>query len=195
MFTRNRKARGFYITTLLVFLVFPYIAFAQERFEPKILRRVHSEKIREIKLEKAVYAIIGDSEDEETRYYYNRVDLNDDNTPEVLVYISGRSICGTSGCHALLFRKVKGKYELITHFGPARNSIIVSQTKTNGWRDLIFYNVGGGNMSGYYSLCRFDGQTYPSNPTDERDAPSLKTRLKGVAYIAENKLSSTGFRL
>ena len=103
-------------------------------------------------------------------------------------------MCGTSGCDALLFQKVRGKYKLVTAFEPARNPIIVSQTKTNGWRDLIFYNAGGGIIPGYYSRSRFNGRTYPDNPTVERDSPPLKTRVKGVAYVVGEYSDEFGLR-
>ena len=172
-------------------LFFSSSNFAQESAKPKILRNVPSETIRDAKLEAAIRSVLDLGYDEkDVRYYYNRVDLNGDKKPEVIVFLFGRPLCGTSGCDALLFQKVRGKYKLVTAFEPARNPIIVSQTKTNGWRDLIFYNVGGGAgvirnsvIYGYYSLVRFNGQTYSENPTDVNDAPPLKTRVKGVAYV------------
>lgn len=82
----------------------------------------------------------------------------------------------------MLFQKVKSRYKLVTAFEPARNPVIVSQTKTNGWQDLIFYNAGG-ISPGYYSLSRFNGRTYPENLTIDNDSPPLKTKLTGVAYV------------
>jgi hypothetical protein len=128
------------------------------------------------------------------RYYYNPVDLNDDKRPEVVVFVFGRTMCGSSGCDAMVFQKVKGGYKLVTHFEPARNPIIVSQTKTNGWRDLVFYNAGGGIIPGYYSISRFNGRTYPRNPTVEKDAPPLKTPIIGTAYVVGEYSPDFGLR-
>lgn len=178
----------YFLFTALIWTVLlsTFPTLAQESVKPTVLRRVYSEKIRDAKLEAAILAAVetGNGRDGEARYYYNRVDLDGDKKPEVLVYVFGRLNCGTGGCGALLFRKVEDKYELITNFEPVRNPIIVSQNKTNGWHDLIFFNRGGGIIPGYYSVCRFNGRTYPDNPTVEQDAPPLKTGVKGTAYLA-----------
>lgn len=198
------KTRFFFKALVLAVAFISPETFAQESVEPKILRNISSETARDAKLERAIRSIYGFDRnmEKEMRYYYNRVDLNGDKKPEVIVFLFGRVLCGTGGCDALLFRKVKGKYKLITAFEPVRNPIIVSQTKTNGWRDLIFYNSGGGIgvirnhiIYGYYSHARFNGQTYPENPTVVSDSPPLRTRLKGVAYVVGEYSSEFGLRL
>lgn len=189
------KTCFFFTTLILTVLFLPLVTLAQESVKPKILRSVYSETARDAKLEAAIRLIVGlDDDEKDMRYYYNRVDLNDDKRSEVIVFLFGRPICGTSGCDALLFRKVRGKYKLVTAFEPARNPIIVSQTKTKGWRDLIFYNAGGGIIPGYYSRSRFNGRTYPDNPTVEQDSPPLKTRVKGRAYVVGGYSDEFGLR-
>lgn len=193
----------FFTILILAVLFFSLSTFAQESVKPKILRSVPSETVRDAKLETAIRSVLDLGYDEkDVRYYYNRVDLNGDKKPEVIVFLFGRPLCGTGGCDALLFQKVRGKYKLVTAFEPARNPIIVSRTKTKGWRDLIFFNIGGGVgvirnsvIYGYYSLIRFNGRTYSENPTVVSDAPPLKTRFKGVAYVVGEYSSELGLRL
>lgn len=62
-------------------------ALAQTGVAPKILRSVSSETVRDLKSEKAIRLLhkLGD-EEKDVRYYYNRVDLNGDKKPEVIVY-------------------------------------------------------------------------------------------------------------
>jgi hypothetical protein len=188
------KARFFSIIILLATVFFSLSVFAQNSVKPKIMRRVSSEKVRDAKLEAAIFSAvaIGGKEDRETRYYYNRVDLNGDKKPEVLVYVFGGINCGTGGCDVLLFQKVRGKYKLINNFGPTRNPVVVSHNKTDGWHDLIFYNVGGGIINGYYSVCRFNGRAYPENPTINDEAPPLKTRVKGTEYLVGDAGENSG---
>ena len=188
---------SFFFTTLVSTVLFSSLStFAQESVKPKILRSVASETVRDAKLETAIRSIVDLGYDEKNlRYYYNRVDLNNDKKPEVIVFLFGQGMCGTSGCGALLFQKIRDKYKLVTAFEPARNPLIVSQTKTKGWRDLIFYNAGGGIIPGYYSRCRFNGRTYPENPTVEQDSPPLKTGVKGVAYVVGEYSSEFGLRM
>ena len=151
----KNKMRTHIFFTILLTLLLSSVIFAQKTITPKILRNVKSETIRDEKLETAILSNLGLSPEElkkDVRYYYNLVDLNADKTPEVIVFLFGRVMCGTSGCDAMVFQKLENRYRLITHFGPARNPIIVSQTKTKGWRDLLFYNAGGGITPGYYSI-------------------------------------------
>ncbi len=186
----------FFAPLVSTVLFFSLSAFAQESVKPKILRRVASEAVRDAKLETAIRSVVDlDYGEKDLRYYYNQVDLNNDKKPEILVFLFGRGMCGTSGCNAFLFEKIRGKYKLVTAFGPARNPIIVSQTKTKGWLDLVFYNAGGGIVPGYYSRSQFNGRAYPTNPTVEKDSPPLKTRVKGVAYVVGEYSSEFGLRM
>jgi hypothetical protein len=75
-------------------LLSTFPTLAQESVKPAVLRRVYSEKVRDAKLEAAILAVVetGNGEDGEARYYYNRVDLDGDKKPEVLVYVFGRLI-------------------------------------------------------------------------------------------------------
>lgn len=158
---------------------------AQRTAEPVLEAKKSFEKRRDAEVEKAIVSAAGitQADDRDTRYYYNFVDLNDDETPEVLVYIFGGYFCGSGGCDAYVLSKGSDGYALINHFGPVRNPIVISENKTNGWRDLIFFNRGGGIIPGYWSVCRFDGKAYPSNPTVKTFAPILKAGARGTAYL------------
>lgn len=171
-------------------------AAAQQSIEPQITKRIASEKRRDSALESAIILGSGITEDDDkdTRYYYNYIDLNGDGVREVLVYIFGGYFCGTGGCDAYLYRQTKGKYELVSRFGPVRNPIIVGNSKSNGWNDLVFFNRGGGMSPGYYSVVRFDGKAYPENPTVEDVAPRLRYSLIGTAYLVGSGYENSGLR-
>ncbi len=163
---------------------------AQKNVAPRILRYVKSEKKPDAKIEEIIRKEIelDKTGEYKTEYYYNFVDLNGDKKNEVLVYVEGFINCGTGGCNSLLLRQnEKGEYELMTFFSPVRSPIIVSQHKTKGWQDLIFFNSGGGIMKGYYSVSKFNGKSYIDNPTVDDEAAPLKTRVKGIAYLTSEK--------
>lgn len=182
-----------YLALICVAFLFSSEIFAQKGIKPRILKRVSSEKNRDSKLEAAIVkAAEIESNDKDTRYFYNRVDLNGDKEPEVLVYLFGAENCGTGGCNALVLQKAEDSYKLITFFGPVRNPVIVSQSKTKGWNDLVFFNVGGGIINGYYSVCRFNGTTYPDNPTVEDDAPPLRKTITGTSYLEGKGYGASG---
>src|SRR2546423_1792045 len=135
------------------------------------------------------------TEREQIRYYYNRVDLNGDGRPEVIVHLVGSSICGTGGCNTLIFQPARKGYRLVADISLTRTPIIVSPRRTRGWNDLVMYVVGGGIIRGYHVALRFNGSTYPDNPTD---LPEMKSRTKitGKAYISDEDMSAgTGITL
>jgi uncharacterized protein YecT (DUF1311 family) len=132
-----------------------------------------SETARDVELEKAILQANSyyDSRSikifgSHARYFYNKIDLNGDNKPEVLVHVLGPTFCGTGGCTTLIFQSVGQNYQLVSEIRLSRLPIIVTNQKTNGWNDLILNARGGraatGN-SGLY-LVRFNGRTYPEAP-------------------------------
>jgi hypothetical protein len=127
----------------------------------------------------------------EIDYYYNRVDLNDDGIPEVLVYLFGPGVCGTGGCDALVLEPANGGYRLVSDMVLARNPIVVSEHKTHGWHDLIMFIAGGGLEPGYYSVVPYDGRTYPENPSDDPAKP-LSLRQRGTAYLVGSPVIGSG---
>jgi hypothetical protein len=199
-FTRaNMKSRPFHFLACmgLIFFAVASISVAQQGPKPVILRRAQPEKFRDKKLEHAIMTVlpeVGSDSENPVYYYYNRVDLNGDGKPEVLVYIFGAPVCGTGGCTALVFQAEGSEYKLISQITPARNPIVVSQTRTHGWKDLIIFIAGGGVQPGYYAVLEFDGQQYPQNPTVAPAKP-LKLRSKGVAYVNGNGIAGSGLLL
>ena len=57
---------------------------------------------------------------------------------------------------AYVFEPDGDSYRLITDIALARNPIIVSDHKTNGWKDLIMFVAGGGTLPGYYKVIKAD---------------------------------------
>ncbi|MDP4549372.1 hypothetical protein Q9251_00590 [Alkalihalobacillus macyae] len=114
------------------------------------------------------------------RYYYNKVDLNDDQTPETFVYLVGPMVCGTGGCSALLLEENDEGYTVKSRFSLVRTPVIIQYETTNGWKDILMYVTGGGIEPAYHKL-KFDGETYPSNPSVQ---PIVKEdKIKGIGII------------
>jgi len=195
----NMKRRFFQLLACLplILLVIAPVSTAQNSPKPIVLRSVPPEKIRDNKLEQALMKAlgedVGDSE-HPVHYYYNRVDLNSDGKPEVLVYVFGQSVCGTGGCSAFVFQPKNNEYQLISAISPARNPIMVSERQTQGWRDLIMFVSGGGIQPGYYVVLQFNGKQYPENPTIAPAKP-LDYRAKGIAYRVDNGTVRSGIIL
>ncbi|MGR9048108.1 hypothetical protein ACQ4XT_05755 [Halobacillus faecis] len=155
------------------------------------LTYVCSETERDPKLEAAIEQEYNLTLSEENiRYYYNRIDLNNDGDKEVFVFLVGPFVCGTGGCSAVIFKEKEGGYQVLSRFSLVRNPVIVSNTKTNGYRDLIMY-VAGGGMEDFFAHVKFDGNTYPLNPSVQpKVAPG--TKVEGEAIVADDLAKSKG---
>lgn len=153
---------------------------------------IKSEKKRDVELEKAFSKVFGLKRGEDkVRYYYNRIDLNNDNIPETFVYLTGPLLCGTGGCSGLIFEQVDDQYKLVSRFSLVRTPVIVRDKTTNGWKNIIMY-VAGGGMEGRYKELKFDGETYPLNPSIQPDVKDIK--IKGIGIISDDISEDTGIK-
>ncbi|WLR54542.1 hypothetical protein LC048_19260 [Mesobacillus subterraneus] len=128
--------------------------------------------------------------EDEVRYYYNEIDLNGDGVPETFVYLTGPVVCGTGGCGGLVVERANGSYKVRSRFSLVRTPVFVSDSKTNGWKDLIMFVAGGGIEPGYRIL-RFDGKTYPLNPSIQPEVIE-QSNIKGIGLINDDKMKNSG---
>jgi hypothetical protein len=101
----------------------------------------------------------------DSRYAIAWANLDGDPRPEALIYMQGRYWCGSGGCNLLVVRAQYGSWRIVSEIRLARPPILVLDTRNRGWRDLAVSVSGGGIQPGYQARLRFDGRTYPSNPT------------------------------
>jgi hypothetical protein len=171
-------------------------ASAQGRNRLRGVRSMPSETSPDPEIERAILQTLGGSDFSEgdIRYYYNRVDLNADGNFEAIVHLVGQSICGTGGCQTLILQPARNGYRVVSTIGLTRTPIIVSRQRTRGWSDLVVRVSGGGIARGYYVALRFDGRTYPENPTV---IPALGARITiaGKAYLSGGVSTANGIAL
>jgi hypothetical protein len=122
-------------------------------------------------------------DDPTARYSAAFVDLNGDGKPEVIVYISGRNWCGTGGCPTLILASMGSSYSVVTHITITRPPIRLSKNLSHGWRNISVWVAGGGIDPAYQAELRFDGVTYPSNPTVPPARP-LAAKAVGEVVIS-----------
>lgn len=152
---------------------------------------IPSETEKDIQLEQALVKAFDFEEDlGKVRYYYNNVDLNEDGNPEVFVYLVGSPVCGTGGCSGAILKNENGEYTLLSKFTLVNNPVIISNRKTNGYRDIIMY-VSGGGIESFFAQIKYDGATYPSNPSVQ---PKIMagTKLEGVGIISDDITKNFG---
>lgn len=90
------------------------------------------------------------------QFKYSQVDLNQDGKKEILIGLTGPYFCGSGGCTLIL---TSHQGDVITQFSVVDYPVYVAKESSNGWQDLILYS-GDKNR-----LVKFDGQSYPSNPS------------------------------
>lgn len=104
--------------------------------------------------------------DKTTRYFDALVDLNGDGVSEAIVYVTGQRWCGSGGCMTLiLVRNDSASYSIVSKILITRPPIRVFNKASNGWRNIGVWVQGGGIQPGYEAELRFDGKTYPTNPS------------------------------
>jgi hypothetical protein len=116
------------------------------------------------------------------RYAWNRVDLNGDGTPEVVATVVGPFVCGTGGCPLLIFQERKGSLVPLTTMSLFKEPLIVSERRSNGWKNLIS-RVRLDAARSTYAVLPFDGRSYPTNPSVPPAQP-LQKKEPGTAYLS-----------
>lgn len=96
---------------------------------------------------------------------FKRVDLNDDNLRDALVMMERPYgyWCGLNGCTMLVMKAGSNSFSIVSSAQPVRAPVYVSDTKTQGWRDIIVH-VSGRNEPRKDVALQFDGQKYPASP-------------------------------
>src|SRR5215831_249939 len=95
---------------------------------------------------------LSSGEDRTTQYAAVATDLNGDGTKEVVVYVTGRSWCGSGGCTMLVIAPTESTYRVIARVPLVRLPIRMLTSRSNGWRDLGVWVEGGGVRPGHEAL-------------------------------------------
>lgn len=157
------------------------------------VKNIEHEKVRDEKLEESIHKTMPEYDKEtygEVRYYYNKVDVNGDGKEEIFTVLYGSYVAGSGGGTGLLF---DNEYKLVSQFSLVRTPIIISDNKTNGWNDILMY-VSGGGAESFYAQMKFDGKTYPSNPSVQSEVKP-GTKIEGKAIIANEATWDNGIEL
>ena len=116
-------------------------------------------------------------DDKSTQYLAAFRDLNGDGIPEAIVYLIGRQWCGSGGCPLFILQKRGESWKTVTSTTITNPPIRVLDRKLNGWHSLGVWVQGGGIQPGYEAELRFNGKTYPRNPS----VPPARRAAKDLA--------------
>ncbi|PSW62136.1 hypothetical protein C0W54_07335 [Photobacterium kishitanii] len=106
-------------------------------------------------------------------------DLNGDGLKDALVLLNGSNWCGSGGCTFMVFENLGTRYKLISQSSITSPPISVAKSETNGWKNLIVWAGDTG-----FVLMKFNGKTYPYNPSLEPIAS--KSQQLGSQLILKN---------
>lgn len=134
------------------------------------------------------------SDEGEVHYFLKWFDLDGDGTPEAVVHVVGPMVCGSGGCDTVVLARRGGVYKPVSTISLTHPLVIASPRSTHGWHDLFVFVAGGGILPGYYAELKFDGRTYPDNPTDP-PARRVRGKPRGVVLIRDFKDYTEGRRL
>lgn len=154
---------------------------------PEGIEIVSSEKEKNEALEKLIIDEFEIPEDmlENTRYYYNYVDLNADGKEEIFVVVMGMYTSGTGGDSALIVYPVEDKLYVNQRFTLINEPVIISDTMTNGAKEIIVFRAGGGAKGEFVALTCHDGEYDSVNDGIVIDSID---DVKGRAIIANDIL-------
>ena len=65
------------------------------------------------------------------------IDLNNDGIDEVITYVSGNLVCGSSGCSSYILEGKEKDWKIIGQYFPGGHTLI-SSNKTNGYFDISY---------------------------------------------------------
>lgn len=120
---------------------------------------------------------------QETRYYYNFADLNEDGTDEIVALTIGETTSDSDGECILILRTAGGSFQVAGDFRDARTPVLISDEMADGWHEVI-YPVYGGLQETGYRKCSYQGdegyQSGEEDFTEEVDAGS------GVWILSDN---------
>jgi hypothetical protein len=99
---------------------------------------------------------------------------------EFIAYISGDDWCGSGGCLLLIFEPNSSSFNIIGRTTIVWPPIRMLSTTTNGHPDIGVWVQGGGTRPGYEARLRFNGKSYPGNPSLP---PALHTNGKSSGRV------------
>jgi hypothetical protein len=182
-----RRFLGFYLMIVVLTIGWTSpVACAQILYQPTSAQKASLKTFLEDHLRE-----VAKGEDKATEYFPAFVHLRDNESQEVIVYVTGGGWCGSGGCNTLVLAPEGSSFRVVTRILITRPPIRVLATKSHGWHDIAVRVQGGGIVRAYEAKLSFDGKTYPSNPTVP-PARRLASRVPGKVVVPLSALTERG---
>lgn len=151
---------------------------------------IESEAIKDNLIERTIEKeFLLNPEEDKVTYLYNKVKLKDSDSYQVLVYLEGPRFCTERGATLAVLDKINNEYKVISKISNATSPIIISEEKTNGYRNLILKVLDNDRED--FRLLKFNGNAYPLDPIKEERIRKGK-KIKGIAAISDDLFYTRG---
>lgn len=125
---------------------------------PGVAKFVQNHKL--VRYTTAFSDLDGDGHSEALIYALAMAD--DSRTPETF---KEANLCGSGGCVLYVLSLAPSNYRVITKITIVKLPVRILSSISHGWHDLGVQVSGGGITPSYEARLRFDGHSYPSNPS------------------------------
>lgn len=165
---------------------------------PEGIKGMKAEKIPNEELRNLIAKGMEIPEDffETTHYFYNYIDLDEDGVNEIFAIVSGPYTSGTGGSSGIWVSNQAGKLHIIQDFTLCNSPVIISETKENGFHQLIMPYYG--NDKSQYSVLSYQDGAYVNVPDgtmiDSLDGITGKAIIAND-FIKESEAGIMGFNL
>lgn len=124
---------------------------------------------------------------QETRYYYNYTDLNEDGISEIFAVVIGETTSSGKGDSALILSINEEKeFEVLEAFTGLHTPVLICDEMVNGWHMIVYPVYGGGQDAGY-RICRYkEGEGYQSEESEFVEEPEW---MPGIRILADNLIN------
>lgn len=140
------------LLTIIATIIAP-VTFAQEKYPVKLrFEHISQQAVSELLNDQSVPNIIVSSWDKANKKYLvtppsgeiAKYDLNDDGIAEVFLYLSGHGLCGSGGCHLVIFQfNEKSKRLAYKTTRSSSNDILILGSMTHGYHNLAIRLMDG----------------------------------------------------
>lgn len=167
--------------------------FMEEAFAPSTITKVYGETQAYGQLADfiAEYYAVPEEQKNDTIYYYQYYDFDEDGTEEILVVMETEDGKENDGTPALLLKvedtaENENRFTVLEDFERIHTPLVVCDTMTDGWHDIILNQYGRGVEAGYL-YCRYQKGTGYQNPENEL-LEQMPEKLAGVALLSNNMI-------
>lgn len=151
---------------------------------------IESEVMRDNLIERTIEKeFLLDPEEDKVTYLYNKVKLKDSDSYQILVYLEGPRFCTERGATLAVLDKINNEYKIISKISNATSPIIISEERTNGYRNLILKVLDNDRED--FRVLKFNGNAYPLDPIKEERIKKGK-KIKGIAAISDDLFYTRG---